>query len=134
MDNFKFTSADILLPKKDFDKWAVVACDQFTSEKEYWDTVEQIVGDSPSALRVVLPEIYLEDDIDKRIESINKTMADYLLNGVLEEYKDAMIYVERVQSDGAVRHGIVGKIELSDYDYRNIMDEFRWKKTLQKDL
>lgn len=119
MDNFKFTSADILLPKKDFDKWAVVACDQFTSEKEYWDTVEQIVGDSPSALRVVLPEIYLEDDIDKRIESINKTMADYLLNGVLEEYKDAMIYVERVQSDGAVRHGIVGKIELSDYDYRS---------------
>lgn len=119
MSGFKFTPADILLPKKDFNKWAVVACDQFTSEKEYWDNVERIVGDSPSALRIVLPEIYLEDGIEERIDNINKTMADYLSNGVLEEYKNAMIYVERVQSDGAVRHGIVGKIELCDYDYRS---------------
>ena len=122
MSDFRFTPADILLPKKDFHKWAVVACDQFTSEKEYWDKVEETVGESPSALRIVLPEIYLEEDIENRIENINKTMAEYLSNGVLEEYKNAMIYVERVQSDGTIRHGIVGKIELSDYDYRSGTD------------
>lgn len=115
----KFLPADILLPKKDFQKWAVIACDQYTSEKDYWDKVEQIVGDSPSALKITLPEIYLEDgNTEERIASVNANMKNYLENGVFEEFKNKMIYVERVQSDGAIRHGIVGKIELADYDYR----------------
>ncbi len=110
--------ADILLPKKGFEKWAVVACDQFTSEADYWTQVENFVGDEPSALKVTLPEIYLENgDTEKRIADINNKMLDYLNNGVLEEHKSSMIYVERTQSDGTVRHGIVGAIELSDYDY-----------------
>ncbi len=114
-----FMPADILLPKKDFPKWAVVACDQFTSEADYWNAVEKTVGDAPSALRITLPEIYLEDgNTDKRIADINATMEKYLENGVFEEHKDAMIYVERTQSDGTVRHGIVGAVELCDYDYR----------------
>lgn len=119
MKKFGFMPADILLPKKDFNKWAVVACDQFTSEADYWQAVEKTVGDVPSALRITLPEIYLEEgDTDKRIADINSTMEKYLENGVFEEHKDAMIYVERTQSDGTVRHGIVGAIELCDYDYR----------------
>lgn len=119
MKKYGFMPADILLPKKDFPKWAVVACDQFTSEADYWNAVEKTVGDAPSTLRITLPEIYLEDgDTEKRIADINATMKKYLENGVFEEYKDAMIYVERTQSDGTVRHGIVGAVELGDYDYR----------------
>ena len=62
-----FNPANILLPKKNFDKWAVVACDQYTSEPEYWNDVEAIVGDEPSALHIILPEIYLSDDNSARI-------------------------------------------------------------------
>ena len=114
----KFLPADILLPKKDFAKWAVIACDQFTSEKEYWDAVESIVGKTESTLRITLPEIYLENgNTDERIESVNANMKKYLENGVFEEYKNKMIYIERTQSNGILRHGILGKIALADYDY-----------------
>lgn len=114
-----FMPADILLPKSGFQKWAVVACDQFTSEADYWNSVEATVGDAPSALRMILPEIYLDNgDTEQRIEKINSTMYDYLESGVFEEHKQSMIYVERTQSDGTVRHGIVGAVSLSDYDYK----------------
>ncbi len=120
MEKYFFNGADILLPKENFDKWAVIACDQFTSEEDYWDDVEKTVGNVPSTLRITLPEIYLErEDVEERIEKINKTMSAYLSSGVLEEHKNAMIYVERTQCDGSVRHGIVGTINLDDYDYRN---------------
>ena len=119
MKEYGLKVADILLPNVDFTKWAVVACDQFTSEADYWKAVEETVGDAESTLRITLPEFYLEDgDIEGRIAAINKNMAKYLESGVLKEYKDSMIYVERTQSDGTVRHGIVGAIKLADYDYR----------------
>ncbi len=119
MQNIGFYPADILLPKDGFEKWSVVACDQFTSEVDYWNAVEEKVGDAPSALRITLPEIYLEDgDTEQRIADINSAMKQYLENGVFQEYKNAMIYVERTQSDGTIRHGIVGAVNLSDYDYR----------------
>lgn len=119
MKKFGLMPADILLPKKDFEKWSVVACDQFTSEADYWKAVEENVGDAPSTLRITLPEIYLEDgNTEERIANINRTMEEYLENGVFEEHNDAMIYVERTQSDGTVRHGIVGAVELCDYDYK----------------
>ena len=119
MSEFKFKAADILLPKNGFEKWAVVACDQFTSEADYWKAVEETVGDAPSALRITLPEFYLDDgNTDERIAEINSNMQKYLESGVFEEHKNSMIYVERTQSDGTVRHGIVGAVELSDYDYR----------------
>lgn len=119
MSEIKFKSADILLPKEGFEKWAVVACDQFTSEADYWEEVEKTVGDAPSTLRITLPEFYLEDgDTEQRIAEINANMQKYLESGVFEEHKNSMIYVERTQSDGTVRHGIVGAIELSDYDYK----------------
>lgn len=110
--------ADILLPEKGFEKWAVIACDQFTSEPEYWSNTIETVGAAPSALKITLPEIFLGDKTEQRIEKINATMTEYIEKGVLKSYPDSMIYVERTQSDGTVRHGIVGAIDLSDYDYR----------------
>ena len=116
--NFCFSSADILLPKSDMEKWAVIACDQYTSEPEYWENVRNTVGEStPSALNVILPEVYLKDDNSKQIESINSNMDSYLSNDCFEIYNDAMIFVDRVQSDGKHRLGIIGKIDLTQYDY-----------------
>lgn len=116
-----FYPADILLPKQgiDMNKWSVVACDQFTSEPEYWEQVERFVGGSPSTYRMILPEVYLEDeDVDERLLTIGQSMEKYLAEGIFEEYKDAMIYVERTDSTGRVRAGIVGCIDLEQYDYR----------------
>lgn len=114
-----FKGADILLPKNvNMEKWAVIACDQYTSEPQYWNDVEKIAEGEKSALRLILPEVYLEDDnVDSRIEDIHKNMNKYIADGTFEEYKDSMIYVERVQSDGKLRAGIVGMIDLEEYDY-----------------
>ena len=112
-----FFPADILLPKKDFFRWAVIACDQYTSEPHYWQEVGKIVGDAPSALKIMLPEIYLEDNPQERIEKINQTMEAYLADDVLQCYPQSMIYVERTQADGKIVRGIVGAIDLNEYDY-----------------
>lgn len=114
-----FTTADILIPKNEnMEKWCVVACDQYTSEPSYWSEVESIVGDNPSTLRLTLPEIYLEDDdVSERIKKINETMSNYLDEGIFKTLENSMIYVERTTLDGRVRKGIIGKIDLEDYDY-----------------
>ncbi|MBE6939420.1 MAG: DUF1015 domain-containing protein [Ruminococcaceae bacterium] len=114
-----FYPADILLPKScDMSKWAVVACDQFTSEPEYWQAVEQQVGEAPSTLRLILPEAMLKDpEVDRRIVAINGAMEQYLESDVFAELAQSMIYVERTQSDGKVRHGLVGMVDLEDYDF-----------------
>lgn len=115
-----FYPADILLPKnatkEDMEKWAVIACDQYTSDEEYWEDVKEIVGDAPSTLNIMLPEIYLEKDNSEKIKKINATMQEYLDNDMFEEYKDAMIYVERQVGD-KVRKGLVGMVDLEEYDY-----------------
>ncbi len=113
-----FSPADILLPKENHEKWAVIACDQFTSEPEYWKTTEKITKGCVSALDIILPEVYLsENDVEKRIDSVNKTMNEYLKNGVFDEYKDAMIFVKRTTSDNRIRYGIVGAVDLDAYSY-----------------
>lgn len=114
-----FKPADILLSKTTgMEKWAVVACDQYTSEPEYWEKTTETVGDSLSTLHLILPEIYLnESDVEKRISNINKTMNSYLSDGVFEEYKNAFFYVERKQSNGILRQGLIGMIDLEEYDY-----------------
>lgn len=114
-----FKSANILLPKNsDFSKWSVVACDQYSSEPEYWKTAAEYVGDAPSALKIIFPEAYLEDgDADERIEKINAEMYKYLEEGIFKEYENSMIYVERTQPNGKVRRGIVGEIDLEYYDF-----------------
>lgn len=118
MSNSCFKKADILLPKKDFENWAVIACDQYTSEPEYWDKVRKMASDKPSALNVILPEVYLEGENKGFVEKINQTMQQYIENRIFDECKDSLIYVERVQSNGILRRGIVGKIDLEHYDYR----------------
>ena len=118
-----YCSADILLPNKnacDIEKWAVVACDQFTSEPEYWKEVEEIVKDAPSTLKMILPEVYL-DESEERIPKINGTMEEYV-GGVLCEYPDSMIYLERTQSDGSVRRGVLLAVDLDAYDYKKGAD------------
>ena len=116
-----FKAGNILIPKDaDMHKWSVVACDQYTSEPDYWKDVEQIVGDNPSTLRLTLPEIYLEEsDVEKRIETINETMKKYLDEGIFNEYTDSMFYIERTQNDGKVREGLIGIVDLEDYSYES---------------
>ncbi len=120
--NHSFSAADILLPKADFENWAVIACDQYTSEPEYWDEVKSAAGDKPSTLNIVLPEVYLSNDNSKQIEKINKNMTDYISGDIFNTYPDSLVYVERIQSDGKCRRGIVGKIDLECYDYRSGTD------------
>ena len=113
-----FYAADILLPdpkKTDLFAWATLACDQFTSEPEYWESADRTVGNSPSALRIMLPEVYL-GKAEQRIPEINQTMTKYL-SDVLIAHKESMIYLEREQSDGRVRKGLILAIDLECYDY-----------------
>lgn len=114
-----FKKANILLPKNtDMEKWAVVACDQYTSEPEYWKEVENIVGENPSTLKITLPEIYLEgDDVPQRIEKINKEMENLINNNFFKTLENSLIYLERTGIDGKVRKGIIGMVDLEDYSY-----------------
>ena len=111
--------ADILLPKGcDLCKWAVVACDQFTSQPAYWRQAEEIVGDAPSALRLMLPEGELgAADVEGRIQRINAAMEDYLRREQFALHPDAMFYIERTQSDGLIRRGVLAAIDLERYDF-----------------
>lgn len=118
--NNAFKPADILVPKKsvDMNKWSVIACDQYTSEPEYWKQTSKIVGQNYSSLNLILPEIYLEDEnVKEKIENIHKNMDKYLSDDIFDEYKNSMIYVERIQSNGILRAGIVGMIDLEEYDF-----------------
>ena len=113
-----FLPGDILMPdfgKTEGNKWAVVACDQYTSEPEYWNAVEQTVGEAPSTLRLTLPEIYLER-AEERVPIIHEAMEDYMRN-LLVTHQSKMIYLERTQSNGLVRRGLIGMIDLEHYDY-----------------
>ena len=116
-----FQAADILLPdftKCDAEKWSVIACDQYTGDPAYWERTERNVGDAPSTLRVTLPEIYLEDaDVKERISAIHESMRQYLDAGIFNTYPDAMVYVERIQGNGILRTGVVGKVDLEAYNY-----------------
>lgn len=116
-----FSKADILLPKAgavDMEKWSVVACDQYTGEPDYWKAVGDYVGNAPSTLDLILPEVYLEsDDCEKRIEKINSAMTNYLESGIFAEYKDCFVLTKRTQADGRLRAGLVGCIDLEMYDY-----------------
>lgn len=112
--------ADILLPDTDdLNAWAVIACDQFTSDPGYWAEVYKTVGDKPSTLRMMLPEAELGIK-DPELESIriNETMQSYLDNGVLRSLRDSYIYLERTLSSGSVRRGIVGMLDLEYYDWK----------------
>ncbi len=120
MSKKTFSAGNILLPKKDVDmtKWSVVACDQYTSEPEYWSEVSSLVGNAPSTLHLTFPEIYLEDgDGDERIKSINANMEKYLDEGIFAPSVSKYIYVERTQRNGKIRRGLMGVVDLEEYDY-----------------
>ncbi len=113
-----FKKADILIPQNvEFEKWSVVACDQYTSEPEYWEDAKKIAENSPSTLNIVFPEVYLSEG-DGRIKDINETMQKYIDSGVFKELKNSLIYVERTIGNGKIRHGIVGAIDLEEYDFK----------------
>ena len=119
MNKTAFSPADILLPVEcGLTKWAVVACDQYTSQPEYWERVDQYVGDAPSTLRLILPESKLEDDnVEEEIAKINATMEQYLAEDRLRELKDSIFLVERKLAGGKTRLGLIGKLDLEQYDY-----------------
>lgn len=113
-----FTSAEILLPdsqKTDMSRWAVVACDQYTSEPEYWESATNYVGDAPSTLSMILPEVWLEEG-DERLPAIHAAM-ERAMKETLLSYPDALILLERTQSDGKCRRGLIGAVDLECYDY-----------------
>jgi len=119
-----FKRANILLPQFSKDgekmkKWSVVACDQYTSEPDYWESVKDTVGNDKSTLHLTVPEIYLnEDDIEERIKKTNNTMKEYIKSNVFCEYKDAYIFLERTLANGVKRLGVIGMVDLEDYDYK----------------
>ena len=113
-----FGATNILLPNtREFDKWAVIACDQFTSDKSYWERVQSFVGKAPSTLNLVIPEIHLEDNTQGRIQDVVNTMNAYLESGCFQEYSNAFIYVERTLLNGIIRPGILGAVDLEQYHY-----------------
>lgn len=119
-DKIGIASADILLPRKDIDllKWSVIACDQYTSEPEYWDSVEEVVGDNPSSLHVVLPESYLGTTKEKeRLRDISTTIDTYLQNGIWEENKSSFILIDRKTLEHDSRKGLVLAVDLEAYSF-----------------
>ena len=118
-ETLPFRPADILLPKDcEYSKWSVVACDQYTSQPEYWQRVEEYVGRAPSTLRLILPESCLEGpNVETDIMEINNTMSRYLREGRFVEHPDALFYVERTLDNGKVRRGLMGMVDLEQYDY-----------------
>ena len=113
-----FEPANILIPKMEtMEKWAVIACDQFTSQPEYWERVAEYVGDDKSALKLIFPEAKLGEESSDMVEEIKVTMESYLADGTFAEYEDSLIFVERTLLDGSIRKGVVGAINLDEYDY-----------------
>ena len=110
----------VLLPKKvDTEKWAVIACDQYTQNKEYWNQVEENCKNEPSTLNLILPEVYLNCENKKqRIEKIQASMKTYLEKGVFADEKEEFIYIERQTAFGRTRHGLLAAINLDDYEWK----------------
>ena len=114
-----FLPAEILLPRvEEITKWAVIACDQFTSQPAYWDAVRRCAGSAPSTLHLILPEAELGTDREAELtDEIHKTMASYLQENIFQAYPDSYVYVERTLESGAVRKGLIGKVDLEAYDF-----------------
>lgn len=113
------TVPEFLLPGAgtDLAKWAVVACDQYTSDHAYWKRVEAAVGEAPSTLRLTLPEIFLESpDVPERIADIHAAMADYQAKGLLEG-REGFVYIRRTTEHSGTREGLLVAMDLERYDY-----------------
>jgi len=122
--NICFKETDILLPKfadnaESMQKWGVIACDQYTSDISYWDKIKEFTKGEISALNLIFPEIYLEtestDEQTQRMKNISDSMNEYEKDLVC--YKNSMFYIERALKNGTTRYGLVGAVDLEDYDY-----------------
>ena len=118
-----FKETNILIPDVksiDMTKWGVIACDQYTSDLSYWESVREIVGGEMSALDMIFPEVYIETEDDnkksERIKNINDKMTEYIEK--LKCYEDSVFYIERELRNGSIRHGFTGMIDLEEYDYK----------------
>lgn len=114
-----FQPAKILLPGQsaDLTKWACVACDQFTSQPAYWQAAAKVVGDAPSTLNIILPELYLEQPgVEERIQKIHTTMDQYAKT-ILTRQVNGFVYLERTMQDGSVRSGLLGAVDLEAYSF-----------------
>ena len=115
-----FQRADMLIPRDELlAKWPVIACDQFTSQPEYWRGTAETVGSAPSAYHIVFPEAELGENDGERIEAIGRTMAKYLSADIFRCFPKSYIYVERTLRSGRVRRGVVGVVDLEAYDYHD---------------
>ena len=114
-----FLPADILMPRvEDMKKWAVIACDQFSSNPAYWERVRATAGDAPSTINLILPEAELGTAQEEAHTAlINETMAKYLNENVFKTYERSFVYVERTLENGSVRKGLMGIVDLDAYDY-----------------
>lgn len=114
-----FLPADILLPKTDrMQLWSVIACDQFTSDADYWARVRKNVESAPSTLNLILPEAELgAPDEAERVHKINETMRSYLNEGLFSCFPSSYVYVERTLENGSIRRGIVGMVDLESYSF-----------------
>jgi hypothetical protein len=114
-----FHAGDILIPQKiSMQKWACVACDQFSSQPEYWEKVRDFVGDEPSTYHMIFPEALLRQGEEKdRIEHIHKTMEQYLNQGIFRNFRRSFVYLERTMQNGKIRRGLIGQIDLEEYDF-----------------
>ena len=114
-----FLPADILIPDvESMEKWSVIACDQFSSQPEYWKDVKETVGDAPSSFHLIFPEAELEEvDENEKIKTINWNMQSYLEQGIFQKYEKSYVYVERTLKNGSIRRGLIGMIDLEAYDY-----------------
>lgn len=120
MNSCFFGECRILVPHCDLTSFSTIACDQFTADPAYWRQVEELAGKVPSALHITLPEIYLKEsseEIRRRIAAINAEMRRYLHEELFTVYENAMVYIERTLADGRVRRGLLGLIDLEQYDY-----------------
>ncbi len=110
---------EILLPKNiDLTTWSVIACDQYTQDKDYWKKAEETAGSKPSTLNLIYPEVYLnESDKEKRIEKIQKTMKDYIASGIFQAREEG-IYIERKTQYGRTRKGLVIAVDLEQYQWK----------------
>ena len=120
LQQFGLSTADILIPKQgtDLEKWAVVACDQYTSQREYWERVKEHVGQEPSTLKLIFPEVYLNDaDKQERIREINRTMHQYVEDNLFTSYADSFFLVHRYTANNRDRWGLMACLDLERYDF-----------------
>ena len=113
-----FHATDVLVPKvDDMEKWSVIACDQFTSQPEYWERVRRYTEGEVSTINLILPEAE-KDDVETKINKINRCMQEYIAEHTFETYENSYVYIERTLVNGMVRKGVIGVVDLETYDFR----------------